>query len=137
MSEIDLDTVQEGYDAFNEGNVDGLLIHTHPDVVWHDAPQIPGAEMRVGHEEVRGYLESFSRVWDAPRFDPEEMHTAGDAVVVLARFSGQGRQSGAGVATEVGHMFRWRDGKVYRVITYFDHEQALAALEELREQAEG
>ena len=131
-SEVNRGIVERGYAAFNGGDVEGLLGHMQPDVVWHDAPQIPGAEMRVGHDELLSYLQSFGRVWEEPRFEPDEVHTEGDAVVVLLHFSGRGRQSGAEVSTALGHMFRFRDGKVYRVVTYFDHEQALAALADLR-----
>jgi ketosteroid isomerase-like protein len=46
---------------------------------------------------------------------------------------GRGRQSGVEVATPLAHMFRFREGRVYRVVTYLDREQALRALEELRE----
>ena len=131
MSEANVEVVRRGYAAFNAGNVEELMSSTHPDVVWHDAPQVPGAQMRAGQDEIRSYLQSFARIWAGPRFDPEEIHDEGDAVVVLARFSGRGRRSGAEVSTEIGHMFRFRDGMVQRVVTYFDHEQARAALAEL------
>lgn len=128
-----MQTVRQGYEAFNRGDFAGLLEHLEDDVVWHDAPQVPGARMHVGHEEVLSYLASFPRVWDEPRFEADEIHAAGDAVVSLSRFKGRGRQSGVEVATPLAHMFRFREGRVYRVVTYLDRAQALRALEELRE----
>jgi hypothetical protein len=132
MSESNLELVRSGYEAFLRGDFDRLVELMNDEIVWHDASEIPGARRRAGIEEVRAFLESFPRIWDEPRFEPEELHAAGDTVVALVRFSGRGRNSGAEVSRELAHLFELRSGRVERVVTYFDREQAMLALEEAR-----
>jgi uncharacterized protein len=133
MSQTNLEVVRGGYEAFNRGDFAWMVTQMDPEIVWHDASEIPGARRRVGLEEVRAFLESFPRIWEEPRFEPEELHQAGDTVVALVRFTGRGRNSGAEVSRELAHLFEFRGGRAARVVTYFDREQALLALEEARE----
>jgi ketosteroid isomerase-like protein len=132
MSETNLEVARRGYEAFSRGDFEWIATQMAPEIVWHDASEIPGARRRAGIEEVRAFLESFPRIWDEPRFEPEELHAAGDTVVALVRFSGRGRNSGAEVSRELAHLFELRSGRVERVVTYFDREQAMLALEEAR-----
>ena len=52
-----------------------------------------------------------------------------ERVLVLTRFSGRGKTSGLDltqVRTRGAHLFHIREGKVTRLVTYFDREHALA-----------
>jgi ketosteroid isomerase-like protein len=132
MSQTNLEVVRRGYEAFSRGDFAWISTAMDPEIVWHDASEIPGSRRRAGIDEVRAFLESFPRIWDSPRFVPEQLHEAGEVVVALVRFSGRGRNSGAEVSRELAHLFEFEEGKVRRVVTYFDREQAMLALEEAR-----
>jgi uncharacterized protein len=133
MSETNLEVARRGYEAFARGDFGWIASQMAPEIVWHDASEIPGSRRRAGIDEVRAFLESFPRIWDQPRFEPEELRQEGDTVVALVRFTGRGRNSGAEVSRELAHLFEFSDGKVVRVVTYFDREQALLALAEAAE----
>jgi ketosteroid isomerase-like protein len=49
-------------------------------------------------------------------------------VLALIHFTGRGKTSGLGVAGKAAALFQVRDGKVTRVVTYFDRDRALADL---------
>lgn len=130
MDQSNLDVVRGGYEAFGRGDFDWIAAQMDPEIVWHDASEIPGARRRAGIEDVRAFLESFPRIWEEPRVEPEELNQAGDTVVALVRFTGRGRNSGAEVSRELAHLFEFLDVKVRRVVTYFDRGQALLALQQ-------
>lgn len=61
------------------------------------------------------------------RVIPEEIHDAGDKVVVIQSFGGQGRASGISVDQIPGAaMLTLRDGKVIRFQGYLSRDQAFA-----------
>ena len=119
-----VDIVRDGYAHFNEGDLEWLLQHVHPAVRWSDSRSVPGARTHRGIEEVRDFLASFGRVWEGARFDPEKIEARGDKVLSFVRFSATGRHSGASVAAELAHVFEFREGRTFRVVTYFDRGEA-------------
>jgi len=70
--------------------------------------------------------------WQNFRFQAEEIRELdGERVLVLDRRTGRGRTSGVDVSQVRGdgaHVFHVRDGKVTRVVAYWDRERALADL---------
>jgi ketosteroid isomerase-like protein len=124
MSQENIEIVREGYEHFNRGDIDWMVERMTPDISWTDSTVIPGAKTHRGTDEVRTYLESFDRIWEEARFEPEEFREHADKVLVLARFVARGRQSGADVDAALAHLYEMRDGKGASVVTYFDREQA-------------
>ena len=70
--------------------------------------------------------------WKTFRIDAEDCRALDDERVLgLVRFGGRGRASGVDLEqmrTEEAHIFHVRDGKVTRVVLYFNRERALADL---------
>jgi ketosteroid isomerase-like protein len=120
----DLEVVQKGYEHYNEGDLDWVIAHLAPDVVWEDARQMPDARTYRGLDAVRRFLKSFERHWEEIRFEPEEIREGEDAVIACVRLVGRGRASGAAVDAHVVHVWEMRDRKVLRVRTFFDREEA-------------
>ncbi len=56
-----------------------------------------------------------------------EFGDLGDRVLVLGRTEGRGRGSGVQVDSPIGVIYDFRDGKMSRVLAYFDHGEALRA----------
>ena len=114
------ETLREGYAHFNEGDVEWLLDQVDPEVVWEDAPEIPGAKTYRGEVAVRKFLLSFDRLWEEIRFEPHELHAGEETVVAFCHLRGRGRSSGVDVSQRVGHIWEFRSGRVIRVRTYLD-----------------
>jgi uncharacterized protein len=130
MSQEDVQTVRQGYEAFNRGDVEWMVAQLDPEIVWEDAAEVPGSSSHRGIREVRGYLESFAREWEEIRFEPERILDAGEQVVALVRMAARGRASGAQVDARLAHVYELREGRgmrVLRVRTFFDRERALEA----------
>jgi ketosteroid isomerase-like protein len=70
--------LQSAYDAFNERDLDFLLLLMHPEVDW--ANGMEGGRIR-GHEEVREY---WTRQWDVidPIVKPQRFETLPDGRIV-------------------------------------------------------
>jgi hypothetical protein len=130
MSQENVETVRQGYEAFNRGDVEWMIAQLDPEIVWEDAAEVPGSSSYRGIREVRGYLESFAQQWEEIRFEPEGILDAGEQVVALVRMVARGRASGAQVDARLAHLYELRAGrgiKVLRVRTFFDRESALDA----------
>jgi ketosteroid isomerase-like protein len=116
--------ISEGYVHFNDGDIEWMCERLSPGIVWDDSKNVPGTKTYQGIEEVRAYLESFSRVWERPRFVPERFTGRGDRVLVEVSFRARGAQSGAEVDAELSHLYEMRNGHAVRVTTYLNRRRA-------------
>ena len=124
-----METVRQGYEAFNRGDVEWMVAQLDPEIVWEEAAEVPGSSSYRGIGEVRGYLESFAQQWEEIRFEPERILDAEEQIVALVRLVARGRASGAQVDARLAHLYELREGSgmsVLRVRTFFDREKALA-----------
>jgi ketosteroid isomerase-like protein len=106
------------YDRFNARDIDGVLVALADDVAW--ANGMEGGHVH-GREAVRAY---WTRQWAmvSPHVEPVSFHRADDDAIVaevrqtVMDLEGkplQGQTHGLKDKT-VGHVFRFRDGKVTR-----------------------
>lgn len=130
-----LEVVEQGYQHFNGGDIEWVLDHLHPRIVWEDARQMPDARIYRGLEEVRKFLGSFERHWEEIRFEPEQLREAGESVLAFVHLVGLGKTSGAEVDAHLVHVWEFRDLKVLRIRTFFDREEARSAVEAGAERA--
>jgi ketosteroid isomerase-like protein len=130
MSQANLELVRPLYTAWERGDRSATQ-WAHPEIefVIADGPA-PGrwtglAGMAEGFRElVSGWVE-----W-CPRAD-EYRELEGERVLVLDHFSGRGRKSGleAGqMRTEGAALFEFSDGKMTKLVVYWDRERALEAV---------
>jgi len=75
-----------------------------------------------GHDLSRRRYVGALRGWDIRYIDAGE-----DSVAVLTRLVGAGKRSGVPVDREVGLVYRLRDGRLWRVRSYLEVEDALEA----------
>lgn len=73
------DLLQSAYDAFNERDLDFLLLLMHPEVDW--ANGMEGGRIR-GHQAVRDY---WTRQWDVidPIVKPQRFETLPDGRIIV------------------------------------------------------
>ena len=103
----------------------------HPEIeyVMADGPT-PGSWTGLAGlaEGWRGFLSA----WEESRAELDEFHVLDDErVLVLFYFRGSGKTSGLDLGqmrTKGANLFHLRDGKVRKLVTYFDPNRALADL---------
>ena len=125
MSEENVQIVRRGLERFlATGELDWDT--TDPDVEIHDH-DIPDSGEYRGAAGVGRWLEDWNAAWAEWSFLPEEFIDAGDRVVVVARLSATGRDSGVQVDRQDGLVYTLRSGKVARLDYYNGRDQALEA----------
>ena len=77
-----------------------------------------------GPDEMRAFYRDLDATWaGGARLEVEELIEAGDKVLMLIRFSGRGKTSGAQVEALVWNLWTFRDGEPVGW-TYFGEERA-------------
>jgi uncharacterized protein len=128
MSEANVDVVKRGLAAFNRGSFEESIESIHPDIEWHDTPDLPGGGVHRGRDAVLAQWRGMADALEGFAAEPEEFFDAGDHVVVFQRSRGRGRTSGIEVSREMAQVFTVRDGMVVKVVGYADRRAALEAV---------
>ena len=130
MSENNVDLVRRGYEAWNSGNIDGVISLVDPDIEWVGYTHIPEAGNLRGRDEVRDWLERFLDAWEEMDVQIVEVIEADDKVAALVRLSGRGKGSGVEVKGGVdAHVWTIQDGSVVTVTLYQGTKDALRELD--------
>jgi ketosteroid isomerase-like protein len=100
----------------------------HPEFEWivADGPTAGNFRGAAGMEESAYRMLD---AWEELRFQGEEYRELDDQrVLVLDHRTGRGKGSGVEVATKGATVYHVRDGKVTRILNYWNREHALADL---------
>jgi ketosteroid isomerase-like protein len=128
MSEQSVQVVRAAQDAFLAGDVEAALDVLDPDIEWHATVGgiDEGAVYRGRDEVIRAFADYFE-VWERMELRADDyIDAGGDDVVVFHHEVARGRESGAVVETDTATIQTVRNGKIVRVRSYMDREQALA-----------
>ena len=131
MASANLDLVRSIYAALERGEILSSAEWAHPEIefVLPDGPD-PGSwkGLAAMGEAVRGRLSA----WEDVSFTAEEYRELdSERVLVLVTRCARGKRSGLVLAetwTKGAHLLHVRDGKVNRLVDYWDRENALADL---------
>jgi ketosteroid isomerase-like protein len=130
MSE-NLDLVRSIYADWERGDFLNSADWVHPEIefVSADGPEPSRWAGLAGMEEgARDLLDA----WEEYRVEVDEYRELdNERVLVLYRRSGRGRVSGLDLAqmqTKGAHLFHMRDGKVTKLVRYWDRDRALGDL---------
>jgi uncharacterized protein len=126
MSAEDVETIRRGVEAYNSGDVEGLIATSDPDVRLTPIRKLLEGGEYVGHEGLREFVADMDEDWTERGIDVSELRDAGDRVLVLGDFYGTGRASGTEVRYPVAWLCEMREGKLARLRAYTDQGQALA-----------
>ena len=130
MSQQNVDRLRRAYDHFiRRGDFDYDLLD--PEIEWHGPKEFPDlAEPHYGHDGVRSYLAKINEALEDYRMTPEEfIDVDATRVLVFSREGGRGRGSQAAVETHpTAHLWTIRDGKAVRMQSYWERDEALAAV---------
>jgi len=93
-----------------------------------EIPDGPEPSTRTGIASTPG-VEAFLELWEHLRFEAEEYRELDDgSVLALSRMMGRGKGSGVDVDQPRASLFHVSNGKVTRLVLYWDRERALADL---------
>ena len=128
MSQENVEVVRRGYEAFNQGDIDGVLEVVAPDFEYVATGAVPGvAGVYRGTEGFRRCAEAFWGEFDDPRIEVHELIDAGDQVFASTTLRGHGRQSGAEASWSVCQVWMVRDRTAIRGQGFPSRKEALEA----------
>lgn len=120
------ETVKAAYAAFGRNDPSVLFGAMDPALTWYEAEGNPLADRNpyVGPQAVGegvfarllGAIDSFTAV-------PDTFIDGGDHVVVLGRYGGTMKGSGAKLDSQFCHVYRFKDGKAVTFQQYTDTSQ--------------
>src|SRR5580704_2400958 len=103
------------YAAFGRGDIEGVMEHIADDVVWSaEGPaEMVFTGVRHGKQEtLEGFFGGIAQEHDDPKLEMTEFVAEGDSVAAFGRYEATIKSSGRRVNSPVGHLFRFRGGKV-------------------------
>jgi hypothetical protein len=119
------DVVDRLIAAFEGGDVEGAIACLDPDIeLLPIRAQLEGASY-VGHDGYRRLIADFAVDWDDLRLVSERRLEQGDRTLILGRLKATGRASGIALDVPLALLYELRDGKVVRMQSFSDQEEAL------------
>jgi ketosteroid isomerase-like protein len=128
MRQTTLDLIAQGVEAFNSGDIDGMLAPIHPDVEFQPLRAVLEGSVYHGHEGFRRWLEDMAEDWqqfDLHVIDVSEISS--NSVLVHGRVHARGRASGVELDATAAWLCELRDGLIGRLRFYGDVEAARQA----------
>ena len=126
MSVEDVETIKRGVEAYNAGDVEGMLAMCDPEVRLTPMRKLLEGGEYVGHSGLRRFMADMDEDWSERAIDIAEVRDAGDRLLVLGDFHGTGRASSAEVRYPVAWLCHMHDGKLARMVAYTDQQEAIA-----------
>lgn len=119
--------VRNVYDAYARRDVAAALSHFSPEIEYVQTDLLPWGGRYQGIEGVQVSLGKLLAHVDS-LVEVEEMISAGDHVVVIARTRGTARTSGASFDVRAVHVWTVVEGSILRFEAYIDTPAMLSAL---------
>jgi ketosteroid isomerase-like protein len=128
MSNVDV--VKSGYEAFNEGNLEGVQEVFAEDVRWEGTndERVPGAGTHDGRDGAMQALQEAVDAFDSINSQPDEMIEAENTIIVLGHTEAK-TKSGNDIKVPFVHIWRMEDEKIKRGQLLTDTAVILDALE--------
>jgi ketosteroid isomerase-like protein len=126
-----LETIRRGQQAFSRGDTGWAAEQVAHDVEWYPTGAWLGLkESYRGPEGVAEWMETLRAEFEEFEVSLEEvLHDDDEAVVVVERLHGRGRESGAAAGMTIYGMYRFNDeGKVVLRQAFRTAEEAMGAL---------
>jgi ketosteroid isomerase-like protein len=127
MSEQSVAVVRRILEAFEAGDPEPALALYADDVEWTPAADEPETATLYGKEAMQGLFLQWITSFDDFHWQTLEYIDAGDLVLVVLKFSGRMRGSGAEVGFDETWVHRVRDGLVCEVHEYRTKDEAVRA----------
>ena len=126
MSEADVESVKRGVEAYNRGDVEGVLEGADPEVIAVPVRSLLEGGEYSGHDGLRKFLADMEEDWESREVELTDVRDLGDRVLVLGNFHAVGKASGSEVRQPVAWVCEMRNAKLLRLNAFSDQEAALA-----------
>jgi ketosteroid isomerase-like protein len=127
MSQENVELVRRGFEAWEVGDLSGLLALLDDDLVTRRLAPMPDPGTWHGPEGLLEVAAEWMEAFDEFTMKAEEFIDARDVVVVRVAQGGRGGGSGARVTGTFWFVYGMRDGKVVALDMYATRGQALEA----------
>ncbi len=129
MSLENVEIVRRTTDAYNRGDLDGLVEHWAPDAVldWSNS-RGPEAGVYRGHDEIREFTKRFLSTWDEVRLEIEDPIEVGDDALVLENVTYLRGRDGIETQARSAWLTTFRDGQQTSLTLYQTKREALEAV---------
>ena len=117
-----VDLIRQLYDRMRTGDLDGALELMTADVTFvvPGPPGVGAAGIWRGHSGVRDCFDRLRAAQQNERVETREIVAQGDSVVVLLHAVAKVCATGKTFESDIVHFFMIRDGRVARLIDFFD-----------------
>jgi ketosteroid isomerase-like protein len=123
-----IDIVKDGFEAFNDDGVEGILPFVHVDFEATTPPELASEpDTYRGHDGVRRWFDSFYEVMDGIRWDAHRFHEVGDRVVVEFTLRARGKTTGLDFGQDAVMVWELRDGKAIGLQLFPTLDEAMVA----------
>jgi ketosteroid isomerase-like protein len=121
MSQQDVQTVREGYEAFNRKDIPAVLERFDPQVEWFEpgGGRAPAGTFRGAQAVAEQVFSTIPENFEEFGAEAESFMDAGEHVVVIGRFRGRSK-GGAALDAPFVHVWKMRNGKAARFDNYVD-----------------
>jgi ketosteroid isomerase-like protein len=127
MSKQNVELFHKGMEAFLRGDIEPLVETSHPEIEWYPfSSQVEGDAPYHGHDGVREWWVNVNATFKEFEASIDQVRDVGDVVVALGRLRARFR-SGITLDSEMGWVFRFRDGLAVWGRAYQSHAEALKA----------
>ena len=129
--EENVQIVQDCYNKFAGGDIEGLLANCSEEIDWN-TPEIENASFggkRRGHAEVAGFFTGMNAEEEVLKFEPKEFIAQGDRVVALGTYGAKVKETGRSYESDWVHVFTVKDGKITSFDEFFDSAAASRAFQ--------
>src|SRR5688500_17011729 len=129
MSEQNKAIVQQAYDNFKTGDIEGLLNLMSDDISWTlpDMEGVPFSGKRTGRAAVGEFFASVGASQEVLTFEPRELIAEGDRVVALGNYSWRVKANDREFGGDFAHVWTIRDGKATEFQEYMDTAVGVSA----------
>jgi ketosteroid isomerase-like protein len=118
MSDQNVETLQQAYEAFGRGDIPAVMSVFADDIEWHVPAVLPQGMDARGKGEVAGFFAKLVEVWEDFSVDVEDYCASGDRVCVIG--TGSGNLDGTQTSYGFVHSWRLKDGLCKKFDEYAD-----------------
>ncbi len=128
MSQENVDRVRAAIDAFNRGDLNGLVADMSRDFEYIPSGRLPDADKAYrGPDEFKRFIGWLTDQFDDARLEVHQFIDAGDQVVASVSNRGRGKASGVETSWNVWLVWTLRDAKAIRAQAFIERADALKA----------
>jgi len=125
---IDLDDLARRFEAIGNEDWETASELLHPDVTWHDPPEVPDARVHRGVAEVRRFwAEELFDAWESWSLDLKELIPVGDKIFSHCRMHTKAKHSGIEQVIDLFQAWTFKNGRVIEQRGFFDRDRAREA----------